>query len=159
MAAVNGYALGGGCELAMACDFRFASEKAVFGQPEVNLGVIPGFGGSQRLPRLTNAGIAKELLFSGRNVPAAEAYRIGLANRVCAPENLLPDAMALMRTIVAKPATALAYVKVAVNQGRDADLRKALELEIDLISLCYATPDQKEGMQAFLEKRPAQFIS
>jgi enoyl-CoA hydratase len=159
MAAVNGYALGGGCELAMACDFRFASEKAIFGQPEVNLGVIPGFGGSQRLTRLTNAGMAKELLFSGRNVPAAEAYRIGLVNRVCSPETLLAEATELMKIIIAKPATALGYAKVAVNHGRDTDLRKALELEIDLISLCYATPDQKEGMKAFLEKRPAQFIS
>jgi enoyl-CoA hydratase len=157
MAAVNGYALGGGCELAMACDFRFASEKAVFGQPEVNLGVIPGFGGSQRLPRLTNPGIAKELIFSGRTVAATEACRIGLANRVCAAENLVSEAIDMMRTIIAKPATALGYVKVAVNQGRDSDLRKALELEIDLISLCYATRDQKEGMQAFLEKRPANF--
>jgi enoyl-CoA hydratase len=159
LAAVNGYALGGGCELAMACDFRFASEKAVFGQPEISLGVIPGFGGSQRLPRLTNVGIAKELLFSGRNVKADEAFRIGLVNRVCAPESLIAEAVEIMRVIVSKPAGALGYAKVAVNQGRDADLKKALELEIDLISLCYATEDQREGMKAFLEKRPANFKS
>lgn len=159
MAAVNGFALGGGCELAMSCDFRFASEKAVFGQPEINLGVIPGFGGSQRLPRLTNAGIARELLFSGRNVRADEAFRIGLVNRVCTPESLLTDAREIMATIASKPAVALGYAKVAVNRGRDANLRDALELEIDLISLCYSTADQKEGMAAFLEKRPAKFNS
>lgn len=159
MAAVNGYALGGGCELAMACDFRFAGEKAIFGQPEINLGVIPGFGGSQRLPRLTNAGIAKELLLSGRNVKADEALRIGLVNRICPAETLIAESTEIMRLIISKPAGALAYAKVAVNQGRDADLHKALELEVDLISLCFATEDQKEGMKAFLEKRPAKFIS
>lgn len=159
MAAVNGYALGGGCELAMACDFRFASEKAIFGQPEINLGVIPGFGGSQRLPRLTNAGLAKELLLSGRNVGAEEAWRIGLVNRVCAPDALMAEALETMRVIASKPASALSYAKVAVNNGRDCDLKKALELEADLISLCFATEDQKEGMRAFLEKRPAKFNS
>lgn len=157
MAAVNGYALGGGCELAMACDFRFGSELAVFGQPEINLGVIPGFGGSQRLPRLTNVGYAKELLFTGRTVKAEEAFRVGLVNRICAPQNLLPESLEVMRTIVAKSGVALGYAKVAVNDGRDCDLHKALELEADLISLCFATADQKEGMNAFLEKRPAKF--
>lgn len=159
MAAVNGFALGGGCELAMACDFRFGSEKAVFGQPEINLGVIPGFGGSQRLPRLTNAGFAKELLFSGRNVKAEEAFRVGLISRICTPEALLTEARDIMTLIVSKPADALGYAKVAVNQGRDTDLKKALELEVNLISLCFATEDQKEGMKAFLEKRPAKFNS
>ncbi|MDY0240961.1 MAG: enoyl-CoA hydratase-related protein [Rhodospirillaceae bacterium] len=159
MAAVNGFALGGGCELAMACDFRFGSEKAVFGQPEINLGVIPGFGGSQRLPRLTNAGFAKELLFSGRTVKADEAFRVGLISRLCTPEMLLTEARDIMTLIVSKPADALGYAKVAVNQGRDADLKKALELEVNLISLCFATEDQKEGMKAFLEKRPAKFNS
>ena len=159
MAAVNGFALGGGCELAMACDFRFGSEKAVFGQPEINLGVIPGFGGSQRLPRLTNAGFAKELLFSGRTVKADEAFRVGLISRLCTPETLLTEARDIMTLIVSKPADALGYAKVAVNQGRDADLKKALELEVNLISLCFATEDQKEGMKAFLEKRPAKFNS
>lgn len=157
MAAVNGYALGGGCELAMACDFRFGSEKALFGQPEINLGVIPGFGGSQRLPRLTNAGFAKEILFSGRTFSAEEAFRVGLINRICAPEKLMEDSLAIMRQIVSKSGEALGYAKVAVNMGRDADLMKALQLEVELISLCFACEDQKEGMNAFLEKRPAVF--
>ena len=159
LAAVNGYALGGGCELAMACDFRFASEAAIFGQPEINLGVIPGFGGTQRLARLTNAGIAKELLLSGRNVKAEEAFRIGLVNRVFPAAELMKESMSVMRTIVSKSGVALGYAKVAVNLGRDADLKKALELEANLISLCFAGPDQKEGMNAFLEKRPAKFNS
>jgi enoyl-CoA hydratase len=157
MAAINGFALGGGCELAMACDFRYCSDTAVFGQPEINLGVIPGFGGTQRLPRLTNAGFAKEFLFSGRSIKADEALRIGLVNRVCSAASLLADSVETMRTIVSKPAFALGCAKTAVNQGRDADLRKSLELEIDLISLCFAGEDQKEGMAAFLEKRPANF--
>lgn len=159
LAAVNGYALGGGCELAMACDFRFAGEKAVFGQPEVNLGVIPGFGGSQRLPRLVNTGLAKELIYSGRTVKADEALRIGLVNRVCAADELLDQAFDIMNSIVSKPATAIRNAKIAINRGQDADLYKALELEIDLIALCFATEDQKEGMKAFLEKRPARFKS
>lgn len=159
LAAVNGYALGGGCELAMACDFRFASETAIFGQPEINLGVIPGFGGTQRLARLTNAGIAKELLLSGRNVKAEEAFRIGLVNRVCPAAELMNESLSAMRAIVSKSGVALGYAKVAVNLGRDADLKKALELEANLISLCFAGPDQKEGMNAFLEKRPARFNS
>ncbi len=159
LAAVNGYALGGGCELAMACDFRFAGEKAVFGQPEVNLGVMPGFGGSQRLPRLVNTGMAKEIIYSGRMVKADEALRIGLVNRICPQDKLLEEATEMMELIVSKPAPALRGCKVAINRGQDADLYKALELEVDLIALCFATPDQKEGMKAFLEKRPAQFIS
>jgi enoyl-CoA hydratase len=157
MAAVNGFAFGGGNELCMACDFRYASEKAVFGQPEVKLGIIPGFGGSQRLPRLVNPGIAKEILLSGRNVPAEEALRIGLVSKLCPPDDLLGEAKAIMKTIVSYPAHSLRYCKVAVNRGMDTDLYKAIELEKDLISLCFASPDQKEGMKAFLEKRPAQF--
>ena len=157
MAAVNGYALGGGCELAMACDFRFGSEKALFGQPEINIGVIPGFGGSQRLPRLTNAGFAKEILFSGRPFSAEEAFRVGLINRICAPEKLMEECLTIMRQIVSKSGEALGYAKAAVNMGRDADLKKAMQLEADLISLCFACEDQKEGMTAFLEKRPAVF--
>ncbi|MDR1946167.1 MAG: enoyl-CoA hydratase/isomerase family protein [Desulfovibrio sp.] len=159
MAAVNGFALGGGNELCMACDFRYAGEKAIFGQPEVNLGIIPGFGGTQRLPRLVNSGVAKELLYSGRNITAEEALRIGLVSKVCPQDELLNEAKAIMKTIISKPAHALRYCKVAVNRGSDSDLYKALELEIDLISLCFSSPDQKEGMKAFLEKRPAQFKS
>ena len=159
LAAVNGYALGGGCELCMACDFRFASEKAVFGQPEINLGVIPGFGGSQRLPRLVNPGLARELLYSGRQIKAEEALRIGLVNRVCSEDALLTEATEMMELIVSKPASALGYCKVAVNRGMDTDLYKAIELELELISLCFSTEDQKEGMRAFLEKRAAKFVS
>jgi enoyl-CoA hydratase len=157
MAAVNGFALGGGNELCMACDFRYASEKATFGQPEVKLGIIPGFGGSQRLPRLVNPGIAKEILFSGRNVSADEALRIGLVSKVCPPDELIGESRAIMKTIVSYPAHSLRYCKVAVNQGMDGDLYKGIGLERELISLCFASPDQKEGMEAFLEKRPAQF--
>jgi len=157
MAAVNGYALGGGNELCMACDFRYASEKAIFGQPEVNLGIMPGFGGSQRLPRLVNPGVAKELTFSGRNVPAAEALQIGLVSKVCAPEALMDEAKKIMETIVSKPEHSLRFCKVAINRGQDTDLYKAIELELDLVSLCFSYDDQKEGMKAFLEKRPAQF--
>ncbi len=159
LAAVNGYALGGGCELALACDFRFAGEKAVFGQPEVNLGIMPGFGGTQRLPRLIGTGLAKELIYSGRNVKADEAVAIGLANRVCPGETLMEAALEIMNTITAKPVVSLRGAKVSINRGQDADLYKALELELELIALCFASEDQKEGMQAFLEKRPAQFKS
>jgi len=157
IAAVNGYALGGGCELSMACDIRIASENAVFGQPEVNLGLIPGFGGSQRLPRLVGPGIARELIYTGRNVKAAEAAAIGLANKVVPADDLLGEAMKMMELIVSKGGIAIRYAKIAINCGMDADIYKALELEKDLISLCFATEDQKEGCKAFLEKRPAVF--
>lgn len=159
LAAVNGYALGGGCEIAMACDFRYASETAAFGQPEITLGIIPGFGGTQRLPRLVGLGMAKELIYSGGMFKADEALRIGLVNKVCAAEQLLEEAMKTMKNIVAKPATGLSKAKVAINAGLDTDIYKAIELERDLFALCFATEDQKEGMKAFLEKRPAQFKS
>jgi enoyl-CoA hydratase len=159
MAAVNGYALGGGNEICMACDFRYASEKAVFGQPEVNLGIMPGFGGSQRLPRLVNPGLAREIIYSGRNVTAEEALRIGLVNKVLPPEALLDESRAIMKTIVSKPAHSLRYAKTSINRGLDTDLYKAIQLELELVSLCFASPDQKEGMKAFLEKRPANFAS
>lgn len=157
LAAVNGYALGGGCELSLACDLRFASEKAIFGQPEVNLGVMPGFGGSQRLPRLICTAIAKDIIYSGRNVKADEALRVGLVNRVCEPEKLIDEALEYMNIVVSKSATALRGCKVAINRGMEIDIYSALELEADLMALCFAGPDQKEGMQAFLEKRPAKF--
>lgn len=157
IAAVNGFALGGGCELAMVCDIRFASDKAVFGQPEVNLGLIPGFGGTQRLPRLVGAGIAKELIFTGRTVKADEAKAIGLVNQLTTAEDLLPEAKKMMATIIAKSGIAIRYAKIAINRGMDCDIYKALELEKDLIALCFSTEDQKEGCRAFLEKRPAQF--
>ena len=158
IAAIEGFALGGGCELAMACDIRLASENAKFGQPEVNLGVIPGFAGTQRLPRLVGKGRAKELLYTGDIIDAREAHRIGLVNKVVPAEELMPAALAMMQAIVGKSAIALAYAKTAINRGADTDIYKALELEKDLISLCFATEDQKEGCRAFLEKRPAQFM-
>lgn len=159
IAAVNGYALGGGCELAMSCDIRIASDKAVFGQPEVNLGVIPCFGGTQRLPRLIGSGRAKELIFTGRNVKAEEALSIGLVNKVVAAEELLSEAKAMMDLIILKAPMAVRYSKIAVNKGLDLDLSNALELEKDLAALTFASEDKDEGMGAFLEKRPAKFMN
>lgn len=157
IAAVNGYALGGGCELALSCDIRLAGERAVFGQPEVNLGIIPCFGGTQRLSRLVGAGKAKELIFTGDYIKAEEAEKIGLANKVVAGDALLDESKAMMGKILAKAPLAIKYAKVAVNKGLDLDLKNALELEKDLVGLCFATEDQKEGMAAFVEKREASF--
>ncbi len=157
IAAVNGFALGGGCELALACDIRIASENARFGQPEVNLGVIPGFGGTQRLPRLVGKGRAKELIFTGDMVDAQEAFRIGLANKVTPLADLLPTAREMARKIAAKGQFAVRLGKEAINNGFDMDQDKANQYEADLFGICFATADQKEGMQAFLEKRPAKF--
>lgn len=157
IAAVNGYALGGGCELAMACDIRIASEKAVFGQPEANLGVIPCFGGTQRLPRLVGTGIAKELIYTCRQVKADEAKEIGLVNKVVPADALLDEAKAMMATILSKAPIAIRYAKVAINRGMDVDLRAGLELEKDLAAITFGTADKQEGMDAFLAKRPAVF--
>lgn len=157
IAAVNGFALGGGCELAMACDIRLASEKAKFGQPEVGLGITPGFAGTQRLPRLVGSGIAKELIFTADIIDAAEAYRIGLVNKVYAPEELMNEAMNLAEKIVSKGRIAVRYAKTAINRGLETDMDTALEVEKNLFALCFSTQDQKEGMKAFLEKRPAEF--
>lgn len=153
IAAVNGFALGGGNELAMACDIRIASEKAKFGQPEVTLGITPGFGGTQRLPRLVGKGRAKELLYTGDMIDAAEAYRIGLVNKVVAPEELMDAAKALARKIMSRSPVAVAMCKAAVNEGIDADLQTGVAYEAEVFGLCFATGDQKEGMAAFLEKR------
>lgn len=158
IAAVNGYALGGGCELAMACDIRIASEKAKFGQPEVSLGIPPGFGGTQRLPRLVGKGRAKELLFTGDMIDAAEAYRIGLANQVVAPEELIDKAKAMAHKILSRAPIAVQVCKAAVNTGLDIDLNSAIAYEAEVFGLCFATEDQKEGMTAFIEKRKAAFI-
>lgn len=157
IAAVNGYALGGGCELAMSCDIRIASDKAVFGQPEVNLGVIPCFGGTQRLPRLVGTGKAKELIFTGRMVKAEEAEKIGLVNKVVLHDDLLKEASEMMDLIKTKAPLAVKYSKVAVNKGVNLDLLNALELEKDIAGLTFASEDKQEGMDAFLEKRAAQF--
>ncbi|WP_122628052.1 short-chain-enoyl-CoA hydratase [Lucifera butyrica] len=157
IAAVNGFALGGGCELAMACDIRIASEKAKFGQPEVTLGITPGFGGTQRLPRLVGKGRAKELLYTGDMIDAAEAYRIGLVNKVVPPEELLTVAKGMAAKILSRAAVAVQLCKAAVNEGMDMDLDSGVAYEAEVFGLCFATADQKEGMTAFTEKRKANF--
>lgn len=158
IAAVNGFALGGGCELAMACDIRIASEKAKFGQPEVTLGITPGFAGTQRMARLLGKGIAKELLFTGDMIDAAEAYRIGLVNKVVAPQELMNTAKAMAEKIMSRAPVAVQLCKAAVNEGLDMDLDSGVAYEAEVFGLCFATADQKEGMTAFVEKRKANFI-
>ncbi|MDR3230710.1 MAG: enoyl-CoA hydratase/isomerase family protein [Synergistaceae bacterium] len=153
IAAVNGFALGGGCEISMACDIRIASENAKFGQPEVGLGTIPGFGGTQRLPRLVGKGRAKELIFTGGMIDANEAYRIGLANKVVPPAELINESKAMAKKIMANSSYAVSLAKEAINTGLDVDLNTGLKLEADLFGFTFATADKKEGMGAFVEKR------
>lgn len=157
IAAVNGFALGGGCELALACDMRIASENARFGQPEVNLGVIPGFGGTQRLPRLVGKGPACELLYTGDMINSAEALRIGLVNRVVPADQLLKVCREIADKIAAKGPIAIRICKQTVNSGLEMDLARANTFEAIQFGQCFASADQKEGMLAFLEKRPAAF--
>ncbi len=157
IALVNGYALGGGCELALACDWILAAENAVFGQPEVNLGIPPGFGGTQRLPRRIGPARALELLTTARQVKAAEALAIGLANHVYPASELKTKGLEAARTIVAKGPAAVRLVKQAVQRGGQLDLYTACALETDLFAQAFGTQDRKEGMNAFLEKRPATF--
>lgn len=153
IAAVNGFALGGGCELAMACDIRIASENAKFGQPEVNLGIIPGFGGTQRLPRLVGKGIAKELIFTGDIIDAQAALRIGLINKVVPPENLLNEAIAMAEKIASKGPAAIMIAKSVINRGLEVDQAKGLAIERDGFVQCVASGEAKEGMEAFVAKR------
>ncbi|MFN7134818.1 MAG: enoyl-CoA hydratase-related protein [Myxococcales bacterium] len=157
IAAVNGFALGGGCELAMACDLIYASEKAKFGQPEVNLGVIPGFGGTQRLTRLVGRQRAKELLFTADIIDAARAKEYGLVLDVLPPDRLMAHCREVAKKIASKGPLAVGYAKRTVEYGADADLRSANELEQQGFGLLFGTEDLKEGMKAFLEKRPAKF--
>jgi enoyl-CoA hydratase len=157
IAAVNGFALGGGCELALACDLRIASEKAKLGQPEVGLGVTPGFGGTQRLARTIGRSAAKYLLFTGELVPAAKALELGLVDEVVPPERLMPRCLEIAQTIASKGPTAVSFCKLAVNHGVDATLAHGLGYETELFAQTFATHDQKEGMKAFVEKRTAQF--
>ena len=157
IAAVNGFALGGGCELAMACDIRIASTKAKFGQPEVGLGIIPGFSGTVRLPRLVGQGMAKELIYTGRVVRADEALRIGLVNAVCEPDELMPKAIGMAEQMLRNAPLAIKAAKQSINQGYDLDVDAAIALENDLFGHCFATQDQKDGMAAFLEKRKTEF--
>lgn len=157
LAAVNGFALGGGCELAMACHMRIASDKAKFGQPEVKLGIVPGYGGSQRLPRLVGKGRALELLLTGEMIDATEALRIGLVNRVVAGDVLIETARALLTTMLANGPLAMAHCIEAVDRGLDMSLDDAIALEASYFGLLSSSADKAEGMRAFLEKRPARF--
>ncbi|HKS95493.1 MAG TPA: enoyl-CoA hydratase-related protein [Terriglobia bacterium] len=157
VAAVNGYALGGGCELAMACTLRIASENARFGQPEVKLGIIPGYAGTQRLPRLVGKGLAQQMILTGDPITAAEAYRIGLVNQVVPLNELMSAAEALARKIVVNAPLAVKFAMEAVNHGMEMTAEQGQFLEATLFGLCCTTADMKEGTRAFLEKRPAKF--
>ena len=157
IAAVHGFALGGGCELALTCDIILASEKAKFGQPEVGLGITPGFSGTQRLPRRVGIGKAKELIFSGKMIKADEAKTIGLVNEVYAPEALMDAALEMARSFTKNAPIAVKYAKACIDRGMQMDLDDGIALENEMFAMCYATADQKEGMTAFLEKRPAVF--
>jgi len=158
LAAVNGFALGGGCELALACDFIYASEQAKLGQPEVKLGVIPGFGGTQRLARRVGLARALELCMTGDVIDAAEALRIGLVNRVLPPEQLVPEALATLHRIAAAGPLAIAKVKEVLHRGAELPLWEANHLEQQAFAALFASADQKEGMAAFMGKRKASFI-
>ena len=155
IAAVNGYALDGGCEISMACDIRIASDNAKFGQPEVGLGILPGFGGTQRLARLVGKGRAKEIIFTCDQIDAQEAYRIGLANKVVPQDELLDTCKSMAEKIMSKGSYAISLAKEAINTGLETDLASGLTLEADLFGLSFSTADKKEGMTAFLEKRKA----
>src|SRR5947209_6052699 len=157
IAAVNGYALGGGCELAMACHLRIASDAAKFGQPEVKLGIAPGYGGTQRLPRLVGKGRAIQLILTGEMIDAQEAYRIGLVNKVVPADQLLAEADNLLRGILSMGPLAVRLSMEAVDQGLEMTLEEGLLLEANHFGLLAATQDMKEGLTAFLEKRPAKF--
>ena len=157
IAAVNGFALGGGCELAMSCDIRIASSKAKFGQPEVGLGIIPGFSGTYRLPKLIGQGYAKEMIYTGKVIRADEALRIGLVNAVYEPEELMDKAMEMAQMMLKNAPVAIRLAKQSINEGYDLDADGAIGLENKLFGQCFATRDQKEGMDAFLNKRKADF--
>ena len=157
IAAVNGFALGGGCELALACDLRLAAETAKFGQPEIGLGITPGYGGTQRLTRTVGQSWANYLVLSGRHIRADEALRIGLVTAVYPREELLTQALKLAADLAAKSPLAMRYCKRALHAGLDVDLETGQRIERDLFALCFASADQKEGMAAFLEKRAPEF--
>ncbi|MBQ3405172.1 MAG: enoyl-CoA hydratase/isomerase family protein [Oscillospiraceae bacterium] len=157
IAAINGFALGGGLELAMSCDIRLASEKALFGQPETGLGIIPGFGGTQRMPRLVGRGMAKYLILAAENIKADEAYRIGLVEKIYAPDDLMPETVKLAESIAAKAPIAVRVGKAAINVGIETDIITATRYEREVFSLCAASDDKNEGMTAFVEKRAPNF--
>lgn len=157
IAAVNGFALGGGCELAMSCDFIIASEKAKFSQPEVNLGIIPGFGGTQRLPRLVGKNMAKYMIMTGEMLNAQQAFEAGIVQKVVPAEELLDTATAVANTILSKAPIAIRMAKLAVNNGVNMDLSSAIEYEAETYTVSFASEDRVEGMSAFVEKRQADF--
>ena len=156
IAAINGFALGGGCEIAMSCDIRICSENAIFGQPEVGLGITPGFGGTQRLPRIVGVGMAKQIIYSAKNIKADEALRIGLVNAVYPQADLMAQAEKLANAIAAAAPIAVRNCKKAINEGLQVDMDKAIVIEEKLFGSCFETEDQKEGMKAFLEKRKVE---
>lgn len=157
IAAVNGFALGGGCELAMSCDIRIAAESASFAQPECGLGIIPGFGGTQRLARLIGKGRAKELIFTCDRIDAQEAYRVGLVNHVVPKEELMDTCMTMAKKLLTKSSYAISLAKTCIDNGMDVDLESGLDIEAGHFGLCLASNDSKEGMTAFLERRNAEF--
>lgn len=157
IAAVNGFALGGGCELAMAADIRLAAEKAKFGQPEVGLGITPGFGGTQRMARLIGEAQAMELILTANVISAEEAYRVGLVNHIYPKETLLDEARKMARRIMSNAPLAVKYAKSAINRGLQTDIETGMAIEADLFGICFATEDQKNGMGAFLSKEKASF--
>jgi len=157
IAAVNGFALGGGNEIAMACDFIYASENAKFGQPEINLGITPGFGGTQRLARLVGKGWARELCLTGVMISAQEAKEIGLVNKVFPPEALMAETRKTAKLIASKGRVAVRAIKHAINRGFDVDLRNGCAMEVDAYAITFTSPDAKEGLTAFLEKRKPDF--
>lgn len=156
IAAVNGFALGGGCELSLSCDIRICSENALFGQPEVGLGITPGFGGTQRLARVVGIGKAKEMIYTASNIKAEEAYRIGLVNKVCSADELLDEAKKIAKKIVRNAPIAVRASKKAINDGISLDMDNAIVIEEKLFGSCFETEDQKNGMKAFLEKRKVE---
>jgi len=157
IAAVNGYALGGGTEMALACDFIYAAESATFGLPEINLGIIPGFGGTQRLSRLIGPNMAREMIYTGKMIDAAEAFRLGIVNRVCPPDQLMADVSKTAAAIATKGRVSLRAAKQAITNGLNVDLASGLALENDAFALCLASADAREGTSAFLEKRKPEF--
>jgi len=157
VALVNGFALGGGCELAMSCHFRIASDTARFGQPEVNLGLVPGYGGTQRLPRLVGRGIALELLLTGDMISAQRAYEIGLVNKIVAANDLMDEGIKMLTKIISKGPVAVKYCIDAVHHGLNSTLETGLEMEANYFGMAFGTEDKKEGTAAFLEKRKAEF--
>ncbi|MBS6798614.1 MAG: enoyl-CoA hydratase/isomerase family protein [Firmicutes bacterium] len=157
IAAVGGFALGGGCELALSCDMIVADEKAKFGQPEVSLGITPGFSGTQRLPRRIGTAKAKEMIFTGRMIDAYEADRIGLINKIAEPGKLMDEAKALAEACIKNAPVALRYAKACIDRGMQTDIDTGIAIENELFAMCFATEDQKEGMKAFLEKRKPVF--